>query len=157
MSRIICLVVLSFALVGWSYGQDEVKKEVNKEAKMSMHGYVVDAMCAKGMAKKDNPMEKAAQHTKECALEEGCASSGFGLFSEGKWYKFDEAGDTMTKELIEKSKTEKGMMVEVSGDMKDGKLVVASIEEQMMEKELKGKVMEKEEDEDEEDADEEND
>lgn len=108
-------------------------QEGKMQAKGTMHGYVVDAMCAKGMAKKDNPMDAAAKHTKACALEEGCAASGYGVFSEGKWYKFDAAGDKMAKELIEKTKTEKGIMVEVKGEMKGETLAVSSIIEHKME------------------------
>jgi len=138
MRRIISCIVLSTAIVVVGFGQDAKKSE-----KTTMHGYVVDAMCAKGMAKKDNPMEAAAKHTKACALEEGCAASGFGLFSDGKWHKFDETGDKAAKELIEGSKTEKGMMIEVTGELKGDVLAVASITEHKMEE----KKMEKEEEE----------
>jgi hypothetical protein len=141
MQKAVSCLVLSLAVVSLGLAQD-----AKKEMKPSMHGYIVDAMCAKGMAKKDAPMEAAAKHSKECALEEGCASSGYGLFSEGKWYKFDEAGDKMTKELIESSKTEKGIMADVTGEMKGDKLAVTSIKEAKMEDEK----MEKDDDEKEE-------
>jgi len=118
-------LVLIFLIASVSFAQDAAKEE-----KSGIQGYVVDAMCAKGMAKKESPMDAASKHTKECALEEGCAASGFGVFSEGKWYKFDENGDKMAKYLIVKSKTEKGLVVEVTGDMKDNVLVVSSIKEQ---------------------------
>lgn len=117
-------LVLIFLVASASFAQDAAKEE-----KSGIQGYVVDAMCAKGMAKKESPMDAAAKHTKECALEEGCAASGFGVFSEGKWYKFDENGDKIAKNLIEKSKTEKGLIVEVAGDVKDNVLVVSSITE----------------------------
>jgi hypothetical protein len=94
-----------------------------------LSGYVVDAMCAQGMLKKSDPMAKAAAHTKSCALEDDCAASGFGVFSDGKYYKFDEKGDTMAKDLIEKTSTEKGIMVDVTGSMKGDRLVVASVTE----------------------------
>jgi hypothetical protein len=135
MRTIGSFIALAFLVASVAVAQD-AKKEVTPQVEplsMSMHGYIVDAMCAKGMAKKDNPMEAAAKHTKSCALEEGCAASGFGVFSEGKYYKFDEAGDKMTKELIEKSKTEKGLMAEVTGQMKDDKFAVTSVKEHMME------------------------
>jgi hypothetical protein len=124
MKRTALFVVVSLALSSLALAQ-----EAKKESKSSMTGYVVDAMCAKGMAKKESPMEAAAKHTKDCALEEGCAASGYGVFSDGKWYKFDENGDKLAKDLIEKSKTEKGLMIEVTGEMKGDKLAVATINE----------------------------
>jgi hypothetical protein len=86
-------------------------------------------------------MERAAKHTKECALEEGCAASGFGLFYDGKYYKFDEAGDKMAKAAIEKSTLEKGLMFDVTGKMEDEKIMVASLTEMKMDKMEMGKKM----------------
>jgi hypothetical protein len=98
-------------------------------APVVLSGYVVDQMCAKGIAKKANPMEKAATHTRECALEEGCAASGYGIFSDGKYYPFDEKGSASAKTLLEKSKRTAGMYFEASGKLADGKLVVATLKE----------------------------
>ena len=70
----------------------------------TLGGYVVDQHCAGSMATKANAMEKAANHTKECALMEACAASGFGIFSGGKYYKFDEKGSATVKGLFERSK-----------------------------------------------------
>jgi hypothetical protein len=99
---------------------------------VTMKGYVVDAMCAKGIAKKENMMEKAAAHTRECALEDACSASGYGVFSEGKWFKFDDAGDAQAKALLENTKKEKGIAVEVSGTMQGNQFAVASIKETTM-------------------------
>ena len=129
MLRILSVLVLSTLVAVSGYAQDAKKVEKTK-----VTGYVVDAMCAKGMAKKENPMEKAAMHTKQCALEEGCAASGFGVFSDGKYHKFDKKGDELALALIKESKTEKGMIVEVEGMQKDDMLAVASIKEQMQKK-----------------------
>ena len=110
----------------------EMKSAEMKSAEMKsaeMKGYIVDAMCASGMAKKDDPMKAASMHTKGCALEEGCAESGFGVFSNGTYYKFDDAGDKMAMELIQKSETKKGMMVAVKGMMKDDAFAVSEIRE----------------------------
>jgi hypothetical protein len=82
-----------------------------------MKGYLVDKMCATGMAKKapEEAMAKAAKHTKSCALEESCMESGFGLMSEGKWYKFDDAGDKMALAWLKKTDKKNDLMVEVTG------------------------------------------
>ena len=108
---------------------------VAQEAKpTTLNGYVVDQMCAKGMAKKANAMEKAAAHTKECALEESCSKAGYGIFSDGKYYKFDEKGSATAKTLIEKTKRTKGLYFEASGKVGDGSLTVASLKEATPEK-----------------------
>jgi hypothetical protein len=118
--------VFSFTMIAGS------KKEApaEKGGTATMKGYVVDAACAKEMAGKEDVMTKAANHTKKCALEEMCASSGYGLFSDGKWYKFDESGDKQAKELIEKTSKTKEIAVEVKGKKGDGTLAVTSIKEQ---------------------------
>ncbi len=127
-----CALIVAVSAAGLSQEKSGYGAKANKEeAKpMTINGYVVDAMCAKGMAGKETTMKKAMSHTRACALEEECASSGFGVFSEGKWYKFDESGDKQAQKLIENSSTERGIMVEVSGTMKGQTLAVASIKEQ---------------------------
>ena len=96
---------------------------------VTLKGYVVDQMCAKSLAKKENVMEKAAGHTKKCALEEGCTESGYGLFSDGKYYTFDEKGSAHAKEIIEGSKREKELMFEASGSLKGDILTVKTLKE----------------------------
>ena len=113
----------------WSAQAQDAPKEMKGDMKVDLKGYVVDAMCATGMLKKDDPMAAASKHTKGCALEEGCAASGYGVFSDGKWYKFDEAGDKMAMDLIQKTSTNKGIMVEVKGMMKGEAIAVSEISE----------------------------
>ncbi len=123
-------ILVAVALSGQAQEKKEMTpKMVHKETNVTLSGYVVDAMCAKGMLKKDNPMVKAAAHTRDCALEDDCAGSGFGVFSDGKYYKFDEKGDKMAKELLEKTSTEKGIMVDVTGSMNGDMVAVASVKE----------------------------
>jgi hypothetical protein len=143
-------VLLALCVAAAAFGQAKVEAEkkaaenkveaVKKEAEAKveakgtkLHGYVVDQMCAKSMAKKGDAMARAAKHTKECALEEACASSGFGLFyDDGKWVKFDEKGDKLALGMFEKSKKEKDFMADVVGEVKDGKMAVVSLTESMM-------------------------
>lgn len=156
MKSVTLALMLGVATAGFGQGKVEATKKAAEakvqaakkeaEAKVEMkgtklHGYVVDQMCAKSMAKKGNVMQKAAKHTKECALEEACASSGFGLFyDDGKWVKFDEKGDKLALAMLEKSKKENDFMADVVGEVKDGKMMVASVTESMMtHEEMKGK------------------
>jgi hypothetical protein len=130
MNKIVVVLVLmiAFSLAVIAGDKKETAKE--KGGITTLKGYVVDASCAKDMAGKEDVMTKAANHTKKCALEEMCASSGYGVFSDGKWYKFDEAGDKQAKELIEKTTKTKEIAVEVKGKKGDGNFAVTSIKEQ---------------------------
>jgi hypothetical protein len=96
---------------------------------ITLSGYVVDQHCGGNLATKANAMEKAAAHTKECALMADCAASGYGIFSSGKYYKFDEKGSATAKALIEKSKRSKALYFTAVGKIADGNLTVASLSE----------------------------
>jgi hypothetical protein len=148
VKKLMAIVTLALCVTVLVQAQ-EVKKDLKKAGAVqsktravTMQGYVVDAMCAKGMAGKETTMKKAAGHTKDCALEKECAASGYGLFSEGTWYKFDAAGDKQAKEMIEKSSREKELAFEVSGTMSGDILAVTSLKETKLakaEKKMEGK------------------
>jgi len=125
MKRMVSVMILAVLVAVAAPGQE--KNTAGELSKMS--GYVVDQMCGKGIAKKANPMEKAAGHTKECALEDACAASGYGIFTGGKWLKFDPAGSRMAKDAISKSKREKGLMFEVTGKIDGDVLAVSGLKE----------------------------
>jgi hypothetical protein len=144
MKRALFLVLLSLFLAAWAIAQENTNAVQRDTAALktdgktvTLKGYIVDAMCAKGMVKKGDPMQKAAGHTRECALEDACAAAGYGIFSDGKWVKFDGAGDRQAKAAIEKTKREKGLMFEVRGTMEGDKLAVASIKEPAPERKMK--------------------
>jgi hypothetical protein len=133
---LVCVALISVAQE--TTVTERKQKSVAKagEGVTTMTGYVVDAMCAKGMLKKTDVMARAAKHSKACALEEECSASGYGLLSAAKWYKFDDDGDKQAMELIQKSSKENDIMVEVSGKMKDDRFVLASIKEYEMAKNM---------------------
>jgi hypothetical protein len=140
MKYLLLVVGFLIALSANAQEKKDMKRTMaDKEGTVALSGYVVDAMCAQGMLKKSDPMAKAAAHTRHCALEDDCASSGYGVFSDGKYYKFDEKGDKMAKELIEKTSTQKGIMVDVMGSMKGETLAVASVKEHKAMEESKSK------------------
>lgn len=124
----LCITYLGFAQQETSKPKKSGATKVEAAA-LTLRGYVVDAMCAERMAGKETTMKKAAGHSKDCALEEECAAAGFGLFSDGKWYKFDPTGDALAKKAIEESSRKKGLAYEVTGTMADGKLAVATLKE----------------------------
>lgn len=95
----------------------------------TLTGYVVDQHCAGSLASKANAMEKAAGHSKDCALMESCAASGYGIFSGGKYYKFDAKGSEKAKALVEKSKLSNGLYFTAVGKLANGTLTLASLTE----------------------------
>jgi hypothetical protein len=137
MNRFVAILTLMIVFSLAMIAGDKKETSAEKGGSTTLKGYVVDASCAKEMAGKEDVMTRAANHTKKCALEEMCASSGYGVFSDGKWYKFDEAGDKQAKELVENTAKTKEIAVEVKGKKGDGTMAVTSIKEQKEAKAMK--------------------
>jgi hypothetical protein len=93
--------------------------------KATLTGHLVDQMC--GGEVKD--AAKAAEHSKECALMDHCASSGYGIFADGKYVKFDAEGSKKAKALVEKTKKEKDIAIIAEGTLEGDTLTVASLKE----------------------------
>ena len=113
------LVAMSLMAIASAKGQDSV----------TLTGHIVDKACSARFASKDNPDEASAAHTKNCALMEGCAKSGYGIFSDGSYVEFDADGAAMAKAAFQKSTKASGAVFTVVGKMMDGKLKVESITE----------------------------
>ena len=96
------------------YAQDD------KSVKIS--GYLIDNACSAGHAKDAGFAERAKKHKKSCALMPSCEGSGFAVYSEGKLYKLDDAGNKSASELLKGTDTAMGVMVAVEGTM-DGDIV----------------------------------
>ena len=91
---------------------------LNAVAADSYSGTVVDVMC-RG--------KDLASHTRECALT--CAKSGFALVTaEGKFLKFDEAGNARTLSALKKLTKEKDLKAKVTGTAEGDLLRVDAIE-----------------------------
>jgi hypothetical protein len=83
-------------------------------------GIVVDVMCSA----KDVP-----GHTRECATSDLCSSSGYGLAMEDdKFIKFDPAGNVKAKAALKATKKHDNLKTKVTGTLKDGVIVVDTIE-----------------------------
>ena len=84
----------------------------------SFSGTVVDIMC-RG--------KDLAGHTRECAVT--CAKSGFGLVTgDGRFLKFDEAGNARTLTTLKKLTRDKDLKAKVSGSLNGDLLKVETIE-----------------------------
>ena len=114
---------------GATKGKDATPAKQQNASLTTLRGYVVDAMCGKGMVGRENVMKRAAAHTKTCALEDACSAAGYGLFANGKWHKFDANGDKKAKAMISASAREMELSFEVTGRSLDNEFVVASLKE----------------------------
>jgi len=65
-------------------------------------------------------------HTTSCAIK--CAASGYGvLTADGTYVPFDKAGSDKALALLKATKKADHLRVNVSGELKDGAIVVASL------------------------------
>ena len=112
---------------------DVIVKEKQAESKgpHTMGGFLVDVACGTKMAKLDADKSdaKAMGHTKDCALQDACKASGYGILSHGKLVKFDENGNKLASEYFDKTKKEKGFWVDVRGTMDGEMMKVESIKD----------------------------
>lgn len=82
------------------------------------NGTLVDVMCKN---------KDLAGHTAKCAV--GCAKSGYGLvLADGKFVKFDEAGNTKALAALKATNKEKDLKAKVSGTLDGDVVQVQSIE-----------------------------
>ncbi|MBO0860795.1 MAG: hypothetical protein J2P21_20380 [Chloracidobacterium sp.] len=100
--------------------------------KVKLTGYVVDVKCAAGHANSgpEDAMKFAANHTKQCALEEACVKSGYGIFADGQWFPFDARGNELAKALIEKTQKKDHILMTVEGMKHEGKILVQKLAEE---------------------------
>jgi hypothetical protein len=84
----------------------------------SFSGTVVDVMCR---------AKDLAGHTRECAVT--CAKSGYGLVTaDGKFLKFDEAGNARTLASLKKLTKDKDLKAKVTGTLDGDVLKVQAID-----------------------------
>ena len=84
---------------------------------------LMDAGCATHKEKTDKPDE----HTKMCATRCG-EKGGFGAIIDGKFVKFDAKGDELTTAALKKTEKNDHLRADITGEMKDGKINVTSLE-----------------------------
>ena len=78
-------------------------------------GTLVDTMCK---------TKDLASHTTKCAL--GCAKSGYGIvLADGKFVKFDEAGNAKALTALKATAKENDLKVKITGQL-DGEVVKVS-------------------------------
>ena len=132
----VALIFLLACSLGFSQEKMETmgKTETAKKPVHTMAGYLVDCACGMKMEKAGTTkaMEKAKAHTKDCALQDACKASGYGIMSNGKLIKFDEHGNALAAKFFDKSKKENDFWVDVRGSMDGGMIKVVSIQDGKM-------------------------
>jgi hypothetical protein len=94
-------------------------------------GYLVDKMCASGMVRKSpaEAMDRAAKHTRECAMEKDCAAAGYGVVTDGKWIQFDSKGNEKAADFLKHTTRKDHLLVDVNGSIANGVIAVSSLRE----------------------------
>jgi hypothetical protein len=131
LSRIAMIgCAILFAAFSLSAQAKTEKKEMSGEK--TYKGFLADKMCGTGFTKSGDAQkaaEKAKKHTKDCALEENCKASGYGLIIGAKFHKFNDAGDKLALEYLNKTKKENNLVVQVKGTMDGDMLNVTSVKD----------------------------
>ena len=84
----------------------------------SWNGTLMDVQCKS---------KDATTHTRQCAI--GCAKSGYGLvLPDGKFMKFDAAGDAKALAALKASKKENDLKAKVTGMLHGDMIHVDSVE-----------------------------
>jgi len=93
---------------------------IAQESKSStVEGFIVDKHCSAA---------DMATHGKGCVLSAACIKSGLGVYADGKFIAFDEAGSKQAKAALEKSKQDKGAKFKVTGKVTGDHMTVEKIE-----------------------------
>jgi len=112
--KISILLVIALALVSLPLAAENVE------------GILVDKMCSGKIVEKGYGAAK--MHTKMCALMDNCKASGFGVVTaDGKFLKFDAAGDKQALKALESTDKADNITVKVDGKISGGNLKVKSL------------------------------
>ena len=115
---LVVIILLLFTVV--LYAQ---KKEVK------LAGNLIDNACASHHVNDKDFGDRVKNHTTSCALMPDCKGAGFAVYSDGKLYKLDEAGNKMALEILEDTKSEKGLRVAVEGTLEGDTIHVTKLTE----------------------------
>ncbi len=121
LKSFVYLVLLALLVITSPALAQEAKKP-KKQA--TLVGYLSDCQCGESM----ESVKMAADHTKECCLMDACAKSGFGIYADGKFIKFDPKGSDKAKDFLIALKKEKDLKVKVKGKMENNVFMLSSIE-----------------------------
>ena len=95
----------------------------------TLEGYVIDVACVRKNAR-DELLEKAETHERECALMGHCVESGYGIVTEDdRLTVLDPEATTKVVEVVKNTDTQKGIRLRVTRKERDGKMETTTVEE----------------------------
>ncbi|NOT64045.1 MAG: hypothetical protein HOP19_27850 [Acidobacteria bacterium] len=122
LMTLVCACALVLALSIGAAAQD---KKPAQDAAVTLTGNILDVNCSASAKTPD----AAANHKKGCSLSPRCIGSGLGVYADGKFVAFDEAGSAKGKTALEATAKANGAKFKVVGKMTGEKLMVESITE----------------------------
>lgn len=94
-----------------------------------LEGYVVDQACLRKYPQNEL-LERAHEHTKECALMGHCMESGYGLVNgEGRPLLLEPASTPQVVQAIEGSNRDRGIRLRAVREMQSGEMKTTRVEE----------------------------
>lgn len=111
MQRGLCTLIGSIILTGSALPSPVLAADAR------WAGYLLDRSCADNCVNQGFGVDFASTHKKECALNESCSKAGYSILSKGQWFQLDKKGTEMAKKLLEKSKSDEGHFVIVTGSL----------------------------------------
>ena len=121
MVRKILGVGMVLLLAGVAFAGRDAKSD-------KLTGYLIDNACS-GRANTEGGAEKVKNQTVKCAMMPTCEKSGYALYTDGKLYKLDDAGNKKAVEIYKSTKAERGVQVSVEGELDGESLKVKSMSE----------------------------
>lgn len=98
-------------------------------ASETLDGYVIDVGCVRKNAR-DELLEKARTHSRECALMGHCVESGYGIVTkDDRLTVLDSEATPKIVNTVADSDREKGIRLRVQREEEDGSMETTSIEE----------------------------
>lgn len=95
----------------------------------TLSGYVIDVGCIRKNAR-DDLLEKARTHSRECALMGHCVESGYGIVTESdRLTVLDPDATPRIVETVAECATEEGIRLEIRREERDGAMETTSVEE----------------------------
>jgi hypothetical protein len=118
MARKACVAVLLAVMAGAAYAASGARAS-------SWTGYLIDNACAA----KNTTDDKVKAHTVSCSLMDPCVKSGYAIYSDGKLYKLDKAGNDKALALLKATSSKTSVQVKVEGTLSGDTIKVKNISE----------------------------
>lgn len=95
----------------------------------TVEGYVIDGGCIRKNGREEL-LEKAREHTRECALMGHCIESGYGIVTEdGRLTMLDPEATPKVVDVVQGSDTLKGIRIRVTRERDDGQMETTDVVE----------------------------